>query len=160
MRKCVDVSGAGDGSVRLWEWGVGQPLSTPRAAGTYAKCTQVRFAGNGAQLAVTDGDGALCLWHTSAHSTAELRRPFFVRVHVHARAQTHTYAQNYVCHSKGAVDVAFMGECCSLLATAGYGSADHNVALWDTLLPPHRSLVHSELVSAQTQTKCRLVMSS
>ena len=74
------MSGAGDGSVRLWEWGVGQPMCTPRAAGQYAKCTQVRFATNGAQLAMTDGDGALCLWHTSTHhgGDSDLRRPFFV----------------------------------------------------------------------------------
>ncbi|VDO10877.1 unnamed protein product [Brugia timori] len=31
------VSGSSDGSIRLWEWGVGQPVFTPRIAGQYAK---------------------------------------------------------------------------------------------------------------------------
>lgn len=34
---CSDLSGSSDGSIRLWEWGVGQPLFTPRVAGQYAK---------------------------------------------------------------------------------------------------------------------------
>lgn len=33
----ADVSGSSDGSIRLWEWGVGQPFFTPRIAGQYAK---------------------------------------------------------------------------------------------------------------------------
>lgn len=39
----LDLSGSNDGSVRLWEWGVGQPLFVPRTAGQYAKVTRTRF---------------------------------------------------------------------------------------------------------------------
>lgn len=32
-----DVTGSSDGSVRVWEWGVGQPVYTARVAGQHAK---------------------------------------------------------------------------------------------------------------------------
>uniref|UniRef100_A0A914REX1 WD_REPEATS_REGION domain-containing protein n=1 Tax=Parascaris equorum TaxID=6256 RepID=A0A914REX1_PAREQ len=81
------LSGSSDGSIRLWEWGVGQPLFTPRVAGQYAK--------------------------------------------------------NQKCHSKSAADVKFVGSSSSVLVTAGFSSGDQNVALWDTLLPQSKAMVHS-----------------
>lgn len=80
MHTRADVSGAEDGSVQLWLWGDDKALCTPRAPGTYSKCTRIRFAGNGAQLALADGSGTVCAWQTSAYSIVKLKRPFFVRV--------------------------------------------------------------------------------
>jgi len=73
------VSGSTDGSVRLWEWGVGQPLCAPRIAGQYGKVTQTRFSSLGAKLAITDADGTLCIWHTSNSNVTDLKRPYYVR---------------------------------------------------------------------------------
>lgn len=62
----------------MWEWGHQQAVAEPRAAGTFAKVTRVRFSQHGNKFGVADGDGNLSLWNvglSSAHS-----RPFFVRV--------------------------------------------------------------------------------
>uniref|UniRef100_A0A914ZRW3 RAVE complex protein Rav1 C-terminal domain-containing protein n=1 Tax=Parascaris univalens TaxID=6257 RepID=A0A914ZRW3_PARUN len=119
------LSGSSDGSIRLWEWGVGQPLFTPRVAGQYAKVTKVLFSTNGNKLAAVDGDGLLSLWQAS-HGLP-IRKPFF----------------NQKCHSKSAADVKFVGSSSSVLVTAGFSSGDQNVALWDTLLPQSKAMVHS-----------------
>lgn len=47
------------------------------------------------------------------------------------------------CHSKCAMDVKFLGQTSSLLITAGQGTNDQNVILWDTLMPQSKSIVHS-----------------
>uniref|UniRef100_A0A914XKC3 WD_REPEATS_REGION domain-containing protein n=1 Tax=Plectus sambesii TaxID=2011161 RepID=A0A914XKC3_9BILA len=119
------VSGASDGSVRLWEWGIGQPLYTPRPASQYAKVTKVTFSANGNKFAAVDGDGLLCLWQVS-HGMP-IRKPFF----------------NQKCHSKSAADVRFLGSASSLLVTAGYGSGEQNLALWDTLLPNNKAIIQT-----------------
>lgn len=139
-----DASGAGDGSVRVWEWGVGQPLATPRPAGRFAKVNAVRFASAGGnKLAMCDGDGTLALWHTGSGGVAPsaLSRPFYVRFFL-SKNHLNVALQNAISHNKSASDVTFLGDCCSLLATAGYGSADANIALWDVLLPPKKALIH------------------
>uniref|UniRef100_A0A9J2PHZ4 RAVE complex protein Rav1 C-terminal domain-containing protein n=1 Tax=Ascaris lumbricoides TaxID=6252 RepID=A0A9J2PHZ4_ASCLU len=119
------LSGSSDGSIRLWEWGVGQPLFTPRVAGQYAKVTKVIFSANGNKLAAVDGDGLLSLWQAS-HGLP-IRKPFF----------------NQKCHSKSAADVKFVGSSSSVLVTAGLSSGDQNVALWDTLMPQSKAMVHN-----------------
>ncbi|VDK43174.1 unnamed protein product [Anisakis simplex] len=118
------LSGSADGSIRLWEWGVPQPLFTPRVAGQYAKVTKVVFSANGNKLAAVDGDGLLCLWQAS-HGLP-IRKPFF----------------NQKCHSKSAADVTFISSSSSVLVTAGWGSGDQNLALWDTLMPQSKAMVH------------------
>ncbi|CDW52018.1 Protein RBC-1, isoform a [Trichuris trichiura] len=118
------LSGSTDGSVRLWEWGVGQPRYTPRTAGHFAKVTQTRFSAQGSKFGVTDADGCLSLWHIGTGTT--LKKPFY----------------NVKCHAKTCNDFVFLGQSSSLLATAGQGSLESSVALWDTLLPPSRSNVH------------------
>uniref|UniRef100_A0A5S6QMQ8 WD_REPEATS_REGION domain-containing protein n=1 Tax=Trichuris muris TaxID=70415 RepID=A0A5S6QMQ8_TRIMR len=118
------LSGSTDGSVRLWEWGVGQPRYTPRTAGHFAKVTQTRFSAQGSKFGVTDADGCLSLWHIGNGTT--LRKPFY----------------NVKCHAKSCSDFVYLGQSSSLLATAGQGTLESRVALWDTLLPPARSNVH------------------
>ncbi|KRY70236.1 DmX-like protein 2 [Trichinella pseudospiralis] len=119
------LSGANDGSVRLWEWGVGQPLYTPRVGGRFGKVTQTRFCAQGNKFGISDSDGFMCLWQIDNNLT--LRKPFI----------------NMKCHSKICNDFVFLGQSSSLLATAGQGSVDGAVSLWDTLLPPSRYNVHT-----------------
>ncbi|VDM54577.1 unnamed protein product [Angiostrongylus costaricensis] len=99
------VTGSSDGSIRVWEWGVGQPVYTARVAGQYAKVSKISFSCNGNKFAAVDGDGMMCLWE--ACRSAELKKPS------------------------------------SVLITAGASSGEFNLALWDTLLPQNRALVHS-----------------
>uniref|UniRef100_A0A915Q0C7 RAVE complex protein Rav1 C-terminal domain-containing protein n=1 Tax=Setaria digitata TaxID=48799 RepID=A0A915Q0C7_9BILA len=120
-----DVSGSSDGSIRLWEWGVGQPFFTPRIAGQYAKVTKVLFCCNGSKFASVDNDGILCLWQ--ATQGLPIKKPFF----------------NQKCHSKSAADVRFLGSTSSVLVTAGSSLSDENVSLWDTLMPQSKALIHS-----------------
>uniref|UniRef100_A0A1I7ZN60 WD_REPEATS_REGION domain-containing protein n=1 Tax=Steinernema glaseri TaxID=37863 RepID=A0A1I7ZN60_9BILA len=119
------LTGASDGSIKLWEWGVHQPLFTARVAGQYAKVTKVVFSTNGNKFAAVDGDGLLCLWQAS--QSVAVRKPFF----------------NQKCHQKTAADVKFLGQTSSVLVTAGHGTGDVNLALWDTLLPQNKAMVHS-----------------
>ncbi|TKR87267.1 hypothetical protein L596_011689 [Steinernema carpocapsae] len=119
------LGGSSDGSIKLWEWGSQQPLFTARGAGQYAKVTKVVFSTNGNKFAAVDGDGLLCLWQASQSLT--VRKPFF----------------NQKCHQKTAADVKFLGQTSSVLVTAGHGTGDINVALWDTLLPQSKAMVHS-----------------
>ncbi|KAK6110658.1 RAVE protein 1 C terminal family protein [Brugia pahangi] len=119
------VSGSSDGSIRLWEWGVGQPFFTPRIAGQYAKVTKVLFCCNGSKFASVDNDGILCLWQ--ATPGLPVKKPFF----------------NQKCHSKSAADVRFLGSASSVLVTAGLSLSDENISLWDTLMPQSKALIHS-----------------
>ncbi|KAM3726028.1 DmX-like protein [Dirofilaria immitis] len=119
------ISGSSDGSIRLWEWGVGQPFFTPRIAGQYAKVTKVLFSYNGSKFASVDNDGILCLWQTT--QGLPIKKPFF----------------NQKCHSKSAADVRFLGFTSSVLVTAGLSFSDENISLWDTLMPQSKALVHS-----------------
>ncbi|EYB84442.1 hypothetical protein Y032_0316g2289 [Ancylostoma ceylanicum] len=119
------VTGSSDGSIRVWEWSVGQPVYTARVAGQHAKVAKISFSCNGNKFAAVDGDGLMCLWQAS-HST-EHKKPFF----------------SQRCHNKSASDVRFVGHSSSVLVTAGASSGEFNLALWDTLLPQSRALVHS-----------------
>ncbi|XP_020293117.1 dmX-like protein 2 isoform X3 [Pseudomyrmex gracilis] len=116
------LTGSQDGSVSLWEWGHQTSVATPRAPGTFAKVTRVRFSQHGNKFGVADSDGHLSLFQVACREGTA--RPFFT----------------YQCHSKVTSDFVFLGAC-SLVATAGHGSEGRNVALWDTLLPQNKSLV-------------------
>uniref|UniRef100_A0A183GLM1 WD_REPEATS_REGION domain-containing protein n=1 Tax=Heligmosomoides polygyrus TaxID=6339 RepID=A0A183GLM1_HELPZ len=128
------VTGSSDGSVRVWEWGVGQPVYTARVAGQHAKVSKISFSCNGNKFAAVDGDGMLCLWQAT-HST-EHKKPFF----------------SHRCHNKSASDVRFLGSSSSVLLTAGASSGEFNLALWDTLLPQSRALVHSWVAHTEGAT--------
>uniref|UniRef100_A0A158R4B7 WD_REPEATS_REGION domain-containing protein n=1 Tax=Syphacia muris TaxID=451379 RepID=A0A158R4B7_9BILA len=129
-----DLSGSSDGSIRLWEWGVGQPLFTPRTAGQYSKITKVVFSANGNKFAAVDGDGLLCLWQLSQGLPM----------------QKHFFSQK--CHGKSAADVRFLGSSSSVLVTAGYGPNDQNIALWDTLMPRSKAMIHAWLGHSEGAT--------
>ncbi|GAB6032390.1 hypothetical protein CHUAL_011029 [Chamberlinius hualienensis] len=120
----VYLSGSQDGSVRLWEWGHNQPLSTPRPPGTYAKVTRARFNPQGNKFGVSDGDGNLSLWQVGMSSSSN--KSFF----------------SVQSHNKQTSDFVFLASS-SLLATAGHSSESKNVCIFDTLLPQKKSLVQA-----------------
>ncbi|KAK5967217.1 hypothetical protein GCK32_000230 [Trichostrongylus colubriformis] len=128
------VTGSSDGSIRVWEWGVGQPVYTARVAGQHAKVSKISFSYNGNKFAAVDGDGMLCLWQAT-HST-EHKKPFF----------------SQRCHSKSASDVRFLARSSSVLITAGASSGEFNLGLWDTLLPQSRALVHTWVAHTEGAT--------
>lgn len=73
----LDLTGSQDGSVSLWEWGHQTAIATPRAPGTFAKVTRVRFSQHGNKFGVADSDGHLSLFQVACREGTA--RPFFVR---------------------------------------------------------------------------------
>lgn len=61
----------------LWEWGHQTAIATPRAPGTFAKVTRVRFSQHGNKFGVADSDGHLSLFQVACREGTA--RPFFVR---------------------------------------------------------------------------------
>ncbi|GMT07275.1 hypothetical protein PENTCL1PPCAC_29449, partial [Pristionchus entomophagus] len=119
------ATGSSDGSIRIWEWGVGQPLFIPRHAGQHAKVTRISYSPNGSKLAAADGDGMVCVWQAGVSS--DMKQPFF----------------SLKAHSRTTSDVRFVSHSSSILLTAGDAASEANVCLWDTLLPNCRSCVHA-----------------
>jgi len=74
----LDLTGSQDGSVHIWEWGHPQTVAEPRAAGTFAKVTRVRFSQHGNKFGVADGDGNLSLFNVGL--TSSNYRPFYVSI--------------------------------------------------------------------------------
>jgi len=74
----LDLTGSQDGSVSLWEWGHQTAVATPRAPGTFAKVTRVRFSQHGNKFGVADSDGHLSLFQVACREGTA--RPFFVRI--------------------------------------------------------------------------------
>lgn len=148
------MTGSGDGSIRVWEWGVGQPLYTARVAGQHGKVTKLAFSSNGNKFAAVDGDGMLCLWQ--AHQSTEHKKPFFVS----SSSDFNSFSfQSQKAHSKSAADVRFIGHTSSLLLTAGYGSGDQNLALWDTLLPHSKAMIQTWTAHTEGAT-CALYLAA
>jgi WD40 repeat protein len=116
------LSGAQDGSVRLWEWGHPQCIAVARQPGSFPKVSKVMFNAQGNKFGVSDGEGSMCLWQVGLG--VNMNRPYL----------------NLKCHNKSMSEFTFVGSA-SLLATAGHSSEGRNVALWDTLLPQKNALV-------------------
>ncbi|KTF82647.1 hypothetical protein cypCar_00032557 [Cyprinus carpio] len=119
---CVDLTGAQDGSVRMFEWGHSQQITCFRSPGN-SRVTRIRFSYQGNKFGIVDADGALSLWQTSTSGNAP--KPYLT----------------LQCHNKTANDFVFVGSS-SLIATAGLSTDNRNVCLWDTLVTPAYSLVH------------------
>jgi len=120
------LSGGFDGSVCLWQFNA--PKDTALMA-TYvlppnARVTRIHFNHRGTKFGSADIAGKLSLWRFDA-SEASLK-PY----------------QILNCHSKGTLDFTYINSG-SLLATAGISNDKKNVCLWDTLLPPEKSIVAS-----------------
>uniref|UniRef100_A0A8C7ZS02 Dmx like 1 n=1 Tax=Oryzias sinensis TaxID=183150 RepID=A0A8C7ZS02_9TELE len=110
------LTGAQDGSVRMFEWGHSQQITCFRSPGN-SRVTRIRFNHQGNK--VTE-----CLILIST-----------LLMHV-------SLCQTLQCHNKTAHDFVFVGSS-SLIATAGLSTDNRNVCLWDTLVTPANSLIHA-----------------
>nr|XP_014347443.1 PREDICTED: dmX-like protein 2 isoform X3 [Latimeria chalumnae] len=117
------LTGAQDGSVRMFEWNRPQQLICFRQAGN-ARVTRMYFNSQGNKCGVADGEGFLSLWQVNQTGTNP--KPYL----------------SWQCHNKSAGDFAFITSS-SLIATAGQSNDNRNVCLWDTLISPNSSLVHA-----------------
>uniref|UniRef100_A0A1A8KKF5 Dmx-like 1 n=1 Tax=Nothobranchius kuhntae TaxID=321403 RepID=A0A1A8KKF5_NOTKU len=117
------LTGAQDGSVRMFEWGHSQQITCFRSPGN-SRVTRIRFNHQGNKFGIVDADGGLSLWQTN--TSGNTPKPYLT---LH-------------CHNKTAHDFVFVGSS-SLIATAGLSADNRNVCLWDTLVTPANSLVHA-----------------
>lgn len=122
------LTGAQDGSVRMFEWGHAQQITCFRSGGN-SRVTRMRFNYQGNKFGVVDADGYISLYQTNwkcCPLTGTLPKPYLT----------------WQCHNKTANDFVFISSS-SLIATAGLSSDNRNICLWDTLVSPANSLVHA-----------------
>jgi len=118
------LSGGVDGTIVLW--GFNAPKETAAMA-TYRgtpgpRISRIHFNPSGTKFGACDVDGYLALWRFDSNESS--LKPF----------------QSLRCHDKRTLDFAFVNSG-SLIASAGISTNKQNVCLWDTLLPPSKSLV-------------------
>ncbi|NXM65735.1 DMXL1 protein, partial [Serilophus lunatus] len=122
------LTGAQDGSVRMFEWGHAQQITCFRSGGN-SRVTRMRFNYQGNKFGIVDADGYISLYQTNwkcCPLTGTSPKPYLT----------------WQCHNKTANDFVFISSS-SLIATAGLSSDNRNICLWDTLVPPTNSLVHA-----------------
>ncbi|NWU93298.1 DMXL1 protein, partial [Upupa epops] len=122
------LTGAQDGSVRMFEWGHAQQITCFRSAGN-SRVTRMRFNYQGNKFGIVDADGYISLYQTNwkcCPLTGTSPKPYLT----------------WQCHNKTANDFVFISSS-SLIATAGLSSDNRNICLWDTLVSPTNSLVHA-----------------
>uniref|UniRef100_A0A8C3SKA2 Dmx like 2 n=1 Tax=Chelydra serpentina TaxID=8475 RepID=A0A8C3SKA2_CHESE len=117
------LTGAQDGSVRMFEWTRPQQLICFRQAGN-ARVTRMYFNSQGNKCGVADGEGFLSIWQVN--QIVSNPKPYL----------------SWQCHSKTTSDFAFI-TASSLVATSGQSNENRNVCLWDTLVSPGNSLIHA-----------------
>ncbi|XP_071658707.1 dmX-like protein 1 isoform X5 [Patagioenas fasciata] len=122
------LTGAQDGSVRMFEWGHAQQITCFRSGGN-SRVTRMRFNYQGNKFGIVDADGYISLYQTNwkcCPLTGSSPKPYLT----------------WQCHNKTANDFVFISSS-SLIATAGLSSDNRNICLWDTLVSPTNSLVHA-----------------
>ncbi|XP_063036218.1 dmX-like protein 1 isoform X5 [Melospiza melodia melodia] len=122
------LTGAQDGSVRMFEWGHAQQITCFRSGGN-SRVTRMRFNYQGNKFGIVDADGYISLYQTNwkcCPLTGTSPKPYLT----------------WQCHNKTANDFVFISSS-SLIATAGFSSDNRNICLWDTLVSPANSLVHA-----------------
>ncbi|NWS21003.1 DMXL1 protein, partial [Pachyramphus minor] len=122
------LTGAQDGSVRMFEWGHAQQITCFRSGGN-SRVTRMRFNYQGNKFGIVDADGYISLYQTNwkcCPLTGTSPKPYLM----------------WQCHNKTANDFVFVSSS-SLIATAGLSSDSRNICLWDTLVSPTNSLVHA-----------------
>nr|XP_021509572.1 dmX-like protein 1 [Meriones unguiculatus] len=123
-----NLTGAQDGSVRMFEWGHSQQITCFRSGGS-SRITRMRFNYQGNKFGIVDADGYLSLYQTNwkcCPVTGSMPKPYLA----------------WQCHNKTANDFVFVSSS-SLIATAGLSTDNRNICLWDTLVAPANSLVHA-----------------
>uniref|UniRef100_A0A8C3C4Y2 Dmx like 1 n=1 Tax=Cairina moschata TaxID=8855 RepID=A0A8C3C4Y2_CAIMO len=124
----INLTGAQDGSVRMFEWGHAQQITCFRSGGN-SRVTRMRFNYQGNKFGIVDADGYISLYQTNwkcCPLTGTSPKPYLI----------------WQCHNKTANDFVFISSS-SLIATAGLSSDNRNICLWDTLVSPTNSLVHA-----------------
>ncbi|XP_014586211.1 dmX-like protein 1 isoform X2 [Equus przewalskii] len=122
------LTGAQDGSVRMFEWGHSQQITCFRSGGN-SRVTRMRFNYQGNKFGIVDADGYLSLYQTNwkcCPVTGSMPKPYLT----------------WQCHNKTANDFVFVSSS-SLIATAGLSTDNRNICLWDTLVAPGNSLIHA-----------------
>ncbi|XP_062985562.1 dmX-like protein 1 isoform X1 [Elgaria multicarinata webbii] len=122
------LTGAQDGSVRMFEWGHSQQITCFRSGGN-SRITRMRFNYQGNKFGIVDGDGYINLYQTNwkrCLHNGTIPKPYLT----------------WQCHNKTASDFVFVSSS-SLIATAGQSTDNRNICLWDTLVAPSSSLVHA-----------------
>ncbi|KAM9251077.1 dmX-like protein 1 isoform 4-T4 [Cariama cristata] len=122
------LTGAQDGSVRMFEWGHAQQITCFRSGGN-SRVTRMRFNYQGNKFGIVDADGYISFYQTNwkcCPLTGSSPKPYLT----------------WQCHNKTANDFVFISSS-SLIATAGLSSDNRNICLWDTLVSPTNSLVHA-----------------
>uniref|UniRef100_A0A4W3JQR7 Dmx like 1 n=1 Tax=Callorhinchus milii TaxID=7868 RepID=A0A4W3JQR7_CALMI len=119
------LTGAQDGSVRMFEWGHSHQIACFRSSGN-SRVTRIRFNHQGNKFGIVDGDGFLSLWQSNTIALGVTPKPYLT----------------WQCHNKTANDFVFVSSS-TLIATAGQSSDNRNVCLWDTLVPQSNNLVHA-----------------
>ncbi|NXU54405.1 DMXL1 protein, partial [Turnix velox] len=122
------LTGAQDGSVRMFEWGHAQQITCFRSGGN-SRVTRMRFNYQGNKFGIVDADGYISLYQTNwkcCPLTGTSPKPYLT----------------WQCHNKTANDFVFISSS-SLIATAGLSSDNRNICLWDTLVSPSNTLVHA-----------------
>ncbi|XP_009984537.1 PREDICTED: dmX-like protein 1, partial [Tauraco erythrolophus] len=122
------LTGAQDGSVRMFEWGHAQQITCFRSGGN-SRVTRMRFNYQGNKFGIVDADGYISLYQTNwkcCPLTGTSPKPYLT----------------WQCHNKTTNDFVFISSS-SLIATAGSSSDNRNICLWDTLVSPTNSLVHA-----------------
>ncbi|XP_055486984.1 dmX-like protein 1 [Leucoraja erinacea] len=119
------LTGAQDGSVRMFEWGHSHQLACFRPSGN-SRITRIRFNHQGNKFGIVDGDGYLSFWQTNPIALGATPKPYLT----------------WQCHNKTANDFVFVSSS-TLIATAGQSSDNRNICLWDTLVPQSNSLIHA-----------------
>ncbi|KAM5261792.1 dmX-like protein 1 isoform 9-T9 [Hipposideros larvatus] len=122
------LTGAQDGSVRMFEWGHSQQITCFRSGGN-SRVTRMRFNYQGNKFGIADADGYLSLYQTNwkcCPVTGSMPKPYLT----------------WQCHNKTVNDFVFISSS-SLIATAGLSTDNRNICLWDTLVAPANSLVHA-----------------
>uniref|UniRef100_A0A670JJC7 Dmx like 1 n=1 Tax=Podarcis muralis TaxID=64176 RepID=A0A670JJC7_PODMU len=112
-----DLTGAQDGSVRMFEWGHSQQITCFRSGGN-SRITRMRFNYQGNKVA--------SLLHLIEIFFFNTPKPYLT----------------WQCHNKTASDFVFISSS-SLIATAGQSTDNRNICLWDTLVAHSSSLVHA-----------------
>ncbi|XP_069818776.1 dmX-like protein 1 isoform X1 [Dendropsophus ebraccatus] len=122
------LTGAQDGSVRMFEWGHAQQITCFRTSGN-SRITRLKFNHQGNKFGIVDADGFISLYQTNwkySAASGSPPKPYLT----------------WQCHNKTANDFVFISSS-SLIATAGQSSDSRNICLWDTLVTPANSLVHA-----------------
>ncbi|XP_018412810.1 PREDICTED: dmX-like protein 1 [Nanorana parkeri] len=122
------LTGAQDGSVKMFEWGHAQQITCFRTGGN-SRVTRIKFNHQGNKFGVVDADGFISLYQTNwkySAATGSPAKPYLT----------------WQCHNKTTNDFVFISSS-SLIATAGQSSDGRNVCMWDTLVAPANNLVHA-----------------